>query len=249
MKDSSNARIWVFRTLLLGFVLVLSAGVAGGCGQGACAQVIPSPEPSQAGPGETFRLHAEGFGGSCYGEPTGRNVRVELRQGSNLWMLDTVNAGPSPDHDLDAELAVPDIAEPGAATLVVHLGSSSPEPLEIPFRVLGEGSTPETAPAREEPSSAAFAWPEGSSPPAGEIPWYELEADGTITIHGDQGLNCGTFVAGLERGVSHGGDPRSARRVKEKCEQLGLASGGDLEAGNSEVVLALDPTPISEPSD
>lgn len=123
--------------------------IVGGCLSqgGACAQLLPSLEPSQAVPGETFRIHGGdgGFGAPCNDSPLAneigspeRNIRIELRQGDSVWYLDTVNA--LPDYTLDAGLAVPTAAKPGPATVLIHT-EESVEPLELQFRVLGQETT------------------------------------------------------------------------------------------------------------
>ena len=115
--------------------------------QGACAQLLPSLEPSQAAPGETFRIHGGdgGFGSACNDSPQAnevgspeRNIRIELQQGDNVWHLNTVDA--LPDYTLDAWLVVPTVAEPGPATVLIHT-EDSVEPLELQFQVLGQETT------------------------------------------------------------------------------------------------------------
>lgn len=80
--------------------------------------------------------------------------------------------------------------------------------------------------------------PEGETTP--NIPYFVLEEDGTVIQDGDSGYNCRSFIVGLEQG---GYDSREvqeqAQQVREKCEQLGLSSGGDFEPGNAEIVLEL----------
>lgn len=127
---------------------VFAAAGAGGCaGQGACAQALPTVEPSRAAPGETFRLHGGfgGFGAPCNDTPGAneagppeRDMRVELRQGGRAWHLGEIDA--RPDHSLDAKLAVPAAAEPGRARVVIHSRHSS-TPIEMPLRVLGRGAS------------------------------------------------------------------------------------------------------------
>ena len=129
-------------------VCAVSVILVSGCSsQGACAQLLPSLEPSQAAPGETFRIHGGdgGFGAACNDSPQAnevgipeQNIRVELRQGDNIWHLDMVDA--LPDYTLNAELVVPIVAEPGPATVLIHTEDSF-EPLELPFQVLDQEMT------------------------------------------------------------------------------------------------------------
>lgn len=139
------------RLLSSSFLLILcniSVITVSGCfSQGACVQELPGLEPSQAAPGETFRIYGGngGFGAPCNDSPQAnesgspeRNIRIELRQGDSVWHLDTVNA--LPDHTLDAQLVVPTVAKPGPATVAIR-SEGSPQPLELPFRVLGQETT------------------------------------------------------------------------------------------------------------
>ena len=121
-------------------------GVSSGS-SAACGRIVPSLEPSQARPGETFRFRGGGFGGGCDDsnqpfrpEPPQRDVRIEMRQGGKKWVLATADAGGPPGYRIEATLGVPEGAEPGGALVVTDAGEGDPfGPMEVPFEVLGGG--------------------------------------------------------------------------------------------------------------
>ena len=125
--------------------MVLLCSVASGCfpiggSEDACVAARPDAEPSQAAPGESFRLHGEGFRDGCNDtgppflpEPPQRDIRIEMRQGERTWRLAVVDA--DPDYTLGTELEVPADAGPGQAVVVIRAGDE--EPTQVPFRVLG----------------------------------------------------------------------------------------------------------------
>lgn len=108
----------------------------------ACAQARPVVEPSQAVPGETFRLYGEGFRNGCNDtpspgvepppEPPERKIRIEMRQGAKTWDLGRADADEA--YVLDVYLEVPPDAEPGQAVVVVRTGGGPP--IETPLLVL-----------------------------------------------------------------------------------------------------------------
>lgn len=126
--------------------------VVAGCAfgsQASCARDVSSNrvEPERVAPGETFRFHGEGFAGDCYDTgqlgqpPPERDLRIDLRQGEKSWRLATVDAGPAPDYALDAELTVPEGAEPGRAVVEIHTKLSR-TPDRVPLHVLVPASVP-----------------------------------------------------------------------------------------------------------
>ena len=131
--------------------LLCSTLFLSGClgSSGACAQVVPTLEPSRAAPGETFVLSGGGFGGSCndsnmpeWPDPPQQNILIEMRQGGKAWELATVDAGGRPDYAIEATLEVPKDAEPGGALVVTNAAEEAGDgdafvPLEAPFEVLG----------------------------------------------------------------------------------------------------------------
>ena len=133
----------VFLTLFAFSAVTLSSCMS----QGGCARELPRLEPSQAAPGETFRMYggSGGFGAPCNDNPEAnesgspeRNIRIELQQGDKVWLLDTVDA--LPDYTLDAEFTVPPAAKPGPATLLIH-SESAPQPIEVPFQISSQETT------------------------------------------------------------------------------------------------------------
>ncbi len=97
----------------------------------------------------------------------------------------------------------------------------------------------ETVRELESGSSAAFAYPAGDPPPDLDIPDYELEADGTVLIDGDQVTECHSFVVGRRQGYFTNGDQRLAQRAERRCKQAGFSKNnrGDMKVGNSEIVV------------
>ena len=146
-------------TLLLACLAVLAgcAGVAPGGGaaqtvsfsEAACAFGPPQTEPPPVAPGETFRVHEEGFAADCYdtgqkGQPSPeRGIPIRLRQGEEEWGLATVDAGPPPDYAIDAELTVPDEAKLGRAVVEIHTKLAA-QPFKLPLRVVGAEALPDT---------------------------------------------------------------------------------------------------------
>lgn len=94
-----------------------------------------------------------------------------------------------------------------------------------------------TALAQEaDSSSGALAQPRGEPPI--NPPNFVLEEDGTVIVDGDQVTNCRSFIIGFEQGGYDSGlRYLEAQKVIEKCEELGLSSGGNLSTHDSEVVL------------
>ena len=155
---------------------------ASGVAAAGCGRAFRGPEPSRGAPGEAFRVHGEGFTTDCYDTgqpglpPPQRDLPIDFRQGERTWRLATVDA--DRQGTVDAELEVPDGAEPGSATVVVRTDDG--QPLESPFRVLDESEAdqgpPETgSPEREEPvASAVMAACAGGGAPV------DLVAEGTV---------------------------------------------------------------------
>ena len=143
MRNATPALVLVL--VVLAALWAVSTGRGSG-GDAACAASTSDLEasPTQAAPGEPFRLHGEGFygdfvcddGGSpLFSRPAGGRptdgIRVEFLQGTRTWPLATVAS----DEDLtfDAEaLEVPTGAEPGEA--VVRATSPSTAPGTTPPR-------------------------------------------------------------------------------------------------------------------
>ena len=134
-------------TLLLACLAVI-AGCAGSS-EVACAFGPPQTEPPRVAPGETFRIHEEGFAADCYDTgqegqpPPERDVPIGLRQGDEEWRLTTVDAGPPPDYAIDAELTVPEGASPGRAVVEIHTKLAA-QPFKVPLRVVGGETLPDT---------------------------------------------------------------------------------------------------------
>lgn len=103
-----------------------------------------------------------------------------------------------------------------------------------------------TATAQESgSSSAAFAQPVGKTAP--NPPYFALERDGTVIIDGDEVTDCRSFGIGLSQWEFKDQQRGQARKVLERCKQLGLSSGGDFNMANSKVILEIpgksSPTP------
>ena len=110
---------------------------------------------------------------------------------------------------------------------------------DSPARGSATMTASETVRERESGSSAAFAYPAGDPPPDLDIPDYELEADGTVFIDGDQVTECHSFVVGRRQGHFTNGDQRLARRVQKRCKRAGFSKDnrGDMQVGNSEIII------------
>ena len=110
---------------------------------------------------------------------------------------------------------------------------------DSPARGTATTTVSKTLPERESGSSAAFAYTAGGPPPDLDIPDYELEADGTVIIDGDQVTECYSFVVGRRQGYFTNGDQRLARRVEKRCKRAGFSKDnrGDMQVGNSEILV------------
>ncbi len=117
-------------------------------------------------------------------------------------------------------------------TMAAQLGDS-------PARGAATTTVSETISAQESGSSAAFAYPAGDPPPDLDIPDYELEADGTVLIDGDQVTECHSFIVSRRQNYFTDGDQRLARRVEKRCKRTGFSEDnrGDMQVGNSEIVV------------
>ncbi len=131
--------------LLLCSALLSGCALSGGS-SASCGQNLPNVEPSQAAPGETFRLYGGGLREGCNDtgppfleEPARQDIRVEMRQGGRSWTLASgLAASGPPDYALDVDLKVPVDAKPGRAVVVIP-DPNSAEPMEVPFSVLAGG--------------------------------------------------------------------------------------------------------------
>ena len=101
------------------------------------------------------------------------------------------------------------------------------------------GDSPARRSATTMASEAAFAYSAGDPPPDLDIPDYELEADGTVLIDGDQVTECHSFVVSRRQNYFTNGDQRLARRVEKRCKRAGFSEDnrGDMQVGNSEIVV------------
>ena len=146
-------------TMLFAWLAVLTGCSGGALGGGAaqtagfseaaCAFGPPQTGPLRASPGESFRVHEEGFAADCYdtgqeGHPPPERDVPDLRQGEKEWKLAKVDAGPPPRYAIDTELTVPDGVESGRAVVEIHTGLSA-QPVKVPLRVVGAESLPDTA--------------------------------------------------------------------------------------------------------
>lgn len=149
MKLSLVNVLKVLKLSALSVYLVALAGCSGGgilnsSEEAACAQTLPSLEPKQAAPGESFRLYGDNFFAGCNDvavngedpppEPPAQNVRITFKQQGQSWHLATVDA--DPDYSLEANPTVPETAAPGKALVVVK--QQKELPVEVPFQVQPE---------------------------------------------------------------------------------------------------------------
>ena len=101
------------------------------------------------------------------------------------------------------------------------------------------GDSPACGSVTTTASEAAFAYPTGDPPPDLDIPDYELEADGTVLIDGDQVTECHSFIVGRRQDYFTNGDQRLARRVEKWRKRAAFSNDnrGDVQIGNSEIIV------------
>ena len=69
-------------------------------------------------------------------------------------------------------------------------------------------------------NGGAIGYPEGGTPPPPPKD-YALNEDGLVVVSGDEVLDCRTFVGAFDEGYDEWGNQTQAKRVLERCEQMG----------------------------
>ena len=136
MKNATPALVLVL--VLLAALWAVAAGRGSGCDAACAAEASDlQASPTQAVPGELFRLRGEGFygdfvcddGGGLLSRPAGgrptHGIRVEFLQGTKTWTLTTVASGEDLGFDASG-LEVPAGARPGEAVIRATIPSTSP---------------------------------------------------------------------------------------------------------------------------